>query len=194
MIELLISASWLIPKFVAIAGCCGGGCSWGGGICLFFACKFSVDTLVLVVVVVLVGPLITLRFGSTVSSASSDTRLLVVLNFDVDLLLELPGPSDSSDSELSASTEEARGRSSVSSDSDPNSRVLFCFLTADFLGSTVLVFALPPRGGLGISEVGFSVSVFAVLLLVVSGFSFTFELERDSERPESVVVAKLEFP
>jgi hypothetical protein len=127
-----------------------------------------------------------------VSSASSDTRLLVVLNFDVGSILE-PGPSDSSDSELSASTEEARGRSSVSSDSDPNSRVLFCFLTADFLGSTVLVFALPPRGGLGISEVGFSVSVFAVLLLVVSGFSFTFELERDSDR-ESVVVAKFEFP
>ena len=192
MIELLISASWLIPKFIAIAGCCGGGCSWGGGICLFFAFKFAVDTLVLVVVVVLVGPQITLRFGSTVSSASSDTRLLVVLNFDVGSILE-PGPSDSSDSELSASTEEARGRSSVSSDSDPNSRVLFCFLTADFLGSTVLVFALPPRGGLGISEVGFSVSVFAVLLLVVSGFSFTFELERDSDR-ESVVVAKFEFP
>ena len=192
MIELLNSASWLIPKFIAIAGCCGGGCSWGGGICLFFAFKFAVDTLVLVVVVVLVGPLITLRFGSTVSSASSDTRLVVVLIFDVaGSILELPGPSDASDSELSVST---GGRSSVSTDSDPNPRLLFCFLTADFPGSTVLVFALPPRGGLGISEVRFSVSVFAVLLLVVDGFSFTFELERDSERLESVVVAKLEFP
>ena len=194
MIWLLNSANWPIPMFIAIAGCCGGGCSWGGGICLFFAFKFAVDILVLVVVVVLVGPLITLRFGSTVSSASSDTRLLVVLDFCAGSILELPGPSDSSDSELSTSTEEARGRSSVSSDSDPNPRVLFCFLTADFPGSTVLVFALPPRGGLGISEVRFSVSVFAVLLLVVDGVSFTFELERDSERLESVVVAKLEFP
>ena len=147
MIWLVNSANWL-PMFIAIAGCCGGGCSWGGGICLFFAFKFSVDTLVLVVVVVLVGPLITLRFGSTGSSASSDTRLLVVLNFVVGSILELPGPSDSSDSdsELSVSPEEARGRSSVSSDSDPNLRVLFCFLTADFPGWTVLVFALPPRG------------------------------------------------
>ena len=187
MIELLNSANWVIPMFIAIAGCCGCGC-------LFFAFKFAVDILVFVVtvVVVLVGPLITLR--STVSSGSLDTRLLVVLDFCAGSILELPGPSDSSDSELSTSTEEARGRSSVSSDSDPNPRSLFCFLTADFPGSTVLVFALPPRGGLGISEVRFSVSVFAVLLLVVDGVSFTFELERDSERLESVVVAKLEFP
>ncbi len=183
MIELLNSANSLIPMFIATAGCCGCGC-------LFFAFKFAVDILVFVVtvVVVLVGPLITLR--STVSSGSLDTRLLVVLDFCAGSILELPGPSDSSDSELSTSTEEARGRSSVSFDS----RVLFCFLTADFPGSTVLVFALPPRGGLGISEVRFSVSVFAVLLLVVDGVSFTFELERDSERLESVVVAKLEFP
>ena len=185
MIELLNSANSLIPMFIATAGCCGCGC-------LFFAFKFAVDILVFVVtvVVVLVGPLITLR--STVSSGSLDTRLLVVLDFCAGSILEqcIPGSSDSSDSELSTSTEEARGRSSVSFDS----RVLFCFLTADFPGSTVLVFALPPRGGLGISEVRFSVSVFAVLLLVVDGFSFTFELERDSERLESVVVAKLEFP
>lgn len=157
MIWLLNSANWPIPMFNAIAGCCGGGCSWGGGICLFFAFKFSVDTLVLVVVVVLVGPLITLRFESTVSSASLDTRLLVVLDFCADSILQLlPGPSNSSDSELGAPTEEARGRSSVSSDSDPKSRALFCFLTVDFVVSTVLVFALPPRGGLGIFEVRFS--------------------------------------
>ena len=189
MIELLNSANWVIPMFIAIAGCCG--CS-----CLFFAFKFAVDILVLVVtvVVVLVGALITLR--STMSSASLDTRLLVVLDFCAGSILELciPGSSDSSDSELSTSTEEARGRSSVSSDSDPNPRSLFCFLTADFPGLTVLVFALPPRGGLGISEVRFSVFVFAVLLLVVDGFSFTFKLERDSERLGSVVVAKFEFP
>jgi hypothetical protein len=186
MIELLISASWLIPMFIAIVGCCGCGS-------LFFAFKFAVDTLVLVVVVVLVGrPLITLR--SISSSAFLDTRLLVVLDFCAGLILELPGPSDSSDSELSAPTEEARGRSCVSSDSNPNPRALFSFLTVDFVVSTVLVFALPPRGPGGFSEDRFSVSVFSILLLVVDGFSFTFELERDSERPESVVVAKLEFP
>lgn len=185
MIELLISASWLIPMFIAIVGCCGCGS-------LFFAFKFAVDTLVLVVVVVLVGPLVTLR--STVSSVFLDTRLLVVLDFCAGLILELPGPSDSSDSELSAPTEEARGRSCVSSDSDPNPRALFSFLTVDFVVSTVLVFALPPRGPGGFSEVRFSVSVFSIFLSVVGGFSFTFELERDSERPESVVVAKLEFP
>jgi hypothetical protein len=187
MIELLISASWLIPMFIAIVGCCGCGS-------LFFAFKFAVDTLVLVVVVVLVGPLITLRSIST--SAFLDTRLLVVLDICAGSILELPGPSDSSDSELilSAPTEEARGRSCVSSDSDPNPRALFSFLTVEFVVSTVLVFALPPRGPGGFSEVRFSVSVFSILLLVVGGFSFTFELERDSERPESVVVAKLEFP
>jgi hypothetical protein len=103
-------------------------------------------------------------------------------------ILELPDPSDSSDSELSVLTEEARGRSSFSSDFGPNPRVLFCFLTGDFPGSIVLVFALPPRGT--ISEVRFS-AVFVVLLLVVGGFSFTFELERDSERPGSVVLLAL---
>ena len=109
------------------------------------------------------------------SSGSLDTRLLVVLDFCAGSILELPGPSDSSDSELSTSTEEARGRSSVSFDS----RVLFCFLTADFPGSTVLVFALPPRGGLGISEVRFSVSVFAVLLLACPfGSELDFEVGR----------------
>ena len=185
MIELLISASWLIPMFIAIVCCCGCGS-------LFFAFKFAVDTLVLVVVVVLVGPLLTLR--STVSSVFLDTRLLVVLDFCAGSILELPGPSDSADSELTAPTEEVCGRSSVSSDSDSNPRVLFCFLTVDFVVSTVLVFALPPRGPGGFSEVRFSVSVFSIFLSVVGGFSFTFELERDSERPESVVVAKLEFP
>ena len=187
MIELLISASWLIPMFIAIVGCCGCGS-------LFFAFKFAVDTLVLVVVVVLVGPLITLRLIS--SSAFLDTRLLVVLDICAGSIFEPPAPSDSSDFELilSAPTEEAHGRSCVSSDSDPNPRALFSFLTVDFVVSTVLVFALPPRGPGGFSEDRFSVSVFSIFLSVVDGFSFTSELERDSERPESVVVAKLEFP
>jgi len=200
-IEVLNSASWLIPK--KVEGCCGWGCSCVRGSGLFRGWYLLLWRN-------LVDPPLTLR--SAVSSTSSDSRSLVVWDsgngltlelqrfevcgtsaplpvgvaFDRELLFgtfklefnnfsmdssEVPGPSDF---ELRAPTEG-----------------LICFLTADFAGTIVVASGLPsPRGA--ISEVRFLASVFAVLLLDVDPFSFTLELERekvrDSEGPE------LEFP
>jgi hypothetical protein len=135
-IEVLNSASWLIPKSIAkVEGCCGCGCNCRCGL-------YVLDS----------GVGLTLEM-SRFEVCGTSALLPLGVAFDRELLFgtfrlefdnfsidssEVPGPSDF---ELSAPT-----------------------------------------------EVRFLASVFAVLLLDVDPFSFTLELERDSEGPE------LEFP